>query len=616
MGSDYWNTDYWHSLDRSGGKENEVININPSQLGISRGIGDPLQGLKGNVFAGASRVELGFMGVGKGSRHSPTGWTPESVSRSEREDIRLLAKVNQVELSTHASPNVSLSGLTQQGFSEEQTEKALFEVKKAIEFAADTAGGGPVVLHAQEFPRSIAEHYKKEKFTQYPGEEEKAIIPLADERTGQLITLRRDIQVPEPVRDERTGEPIRDEEGKIKVVMKDFNYYENQFKKLTETEKKDKYNNNVGKYFYEQYQQRQIEQAEGQAEYYGDNVRKLEKAKEKFSKNINEYKETMKSAKDKEAAKSFIITSLVQQGIFPDPSKQADEFEKALKNPVEFLDKELKEVNRSLTGWREGEISARRQAVQTQEEGKRIKPIEEVGVERSAKAMARAALFGYNVEKSRKLERPIMISVENYEPELYGGHPQEMKKLIQEARKDMVEELTKKDSYALSEKEAREIAQDRIKMTFDVGHLNMWRKFFQGTDEEFKKWVNEQVDDLTKSKILGHVHITDNFGYHDEHLTPGEGTAPIKELLRKLEAKGYKGNIIAEPGGQPEGQLFKSLTGAWKLSNYPIYRIDSEQRSWTDIENSYFGRTGSPTFVVGDYAPSKDWTLWSETPLE
>jgi len=180
----------------------------------------------------------------------------------------------------------------------------------------------------------------------------------------------------------------------------------------------------------------------------------------------------------------------------------------------------------------------------------------------------------------------------------------------------MVKELTKKDGYDLSEKEAKEIAQDRIKMTFDIGHLNMWRKYFQGSDQEFKKWVDNQVEDLTKNKILGHVHITDNFGYHDEHLTPGEGTAPIKELLRKLEEKGYKGNIIAEPGGQPEGQLFKSLTGAWKLSNYPIYRVDSEQRSWTDIENSYFGRTGSPSFVVGDYAPSKDWTLWSETPLE
>ncbi|MBI2499147.1 hypothetical protein HYV88_02800 [Candidatus Woesearchaeota archaeon] len=606
MAESYWNTDYWHSLDRSSGKDKEVININPSQLGISHGIGDPLQGLKGNVFAGASRVELGFMGVGKGSRHSPTGWTPESVSKSEREDIRLLAKVNQIELSTHAAPSVSLSGLTKQGFSEEQQENALFEVKKAIEFAADTAGGGPVVLHAQEFPRSIAEYYKKEKFTQYPGEEEKAIIPLADERTGQLITLRRDIQVPEPVRDEKTGEPVRDEEGKIKVVMNDFNYYEGQFKKLTESDRKDKYNNNVGKYFFEQYQQRQIEQAEGQAEYYGERVRDLEKARVSLK---NMKKEVLEKAENKSYA-----TVLIAEKLRGMERLSPEEISELTKDPYAYLDNKIKDYDRSLTGMREGEISARRQAVQTQEESKRIKPIEEVGVKRSAEAMARAALFGYNIEKSRKLERPVMISVENYEPEIYGGHPQEMKKLIQEARKQMSNKLV--EEQQLSEKEAKEAAQDRIKMTFDVGHLNMWRKFFQGTDEEFKKWVNEQVDDLTKSKILGHVHITDNFGYHDEHLTPGEGTAPIKELLRKLEAKGYKGNIIAEPGGQPEGQLFKSLTGAWKLSNYPIYRVDSEQRSWTDIENSYFGRTGSPTFVVGDYAPSKDWTLWSETPLE
>lgn len=606
MAESYWNTDYWHSMDRSGGKENEVININPSQLGISHGIGDPLQGLKGNVFAGASRVELGFMGAGKGSRHSPTGWTPESVSRSEREDIRLLAKVNQVELSTHASPSVSLSGLTQQGFSEEQQEKALFEVKKAIEFAADTAGGGPVVLHAQEFPRSIAEHYKKEKFTQYPGEEEKAIIPLADERTGQLITLRRDIQVPEPVRDEKTNELVRDEEGKIKVVMKDFDYFEDKFKKLPESDRKDKYDNNVGKYFFNQYQQRQIEQAEGQAEYYGDRVREIEKTRESLN---NMKKEVLEKAENKDYVAGFIAERLGGMG-----KLSPEEVGELRKDPSTYLNNKIKELDRSLTGWREGEISARRQAVQTQEEGKRIKPIEEVGVERSAKAMARAALFGYNIEKSRNLERPVMISVENYEPEIYGGHPQEMKKLIQEARKQMSNNLI--EEQHLSEKEAKEIAQDRIKMTFDIGHLNMWRKFFQGTDQEFKKWVDEQVEDLTKSKILGHVHITDNFGYHDEHLTPGEGTAPIKELLRKLEAKGYKGNIIAEPGGQPEGQLFKSLTGAWKLSNYPIYRVDSEQRSWTEIENSYFGRTGSPTFVVGDYAPSKDWTLWSETPLE
>jgi len=80
MEESYWNTDYWHSMDRSKGKE-DIININPQQIGISHGIGDPLQGLKGNIFVGASKVELGFMGQKKGFRGQPTGWTPGSVSR-------------------------------------------------------------------------------------------------------------------------------------------------------------------------------------------------------------------------------------------------------------------------------------------------------------------------------------------------------------------------------------------------------------------------------------------------------------------------------------------------------------------------------------------------------
>ncbi|MEK6934538.1 MAG: TIM barrel protein [Nanoarchaeota archaeon] len=599
----YWDTDYWHSMDRVSGK-NDIIDINPSQFAISHGIGDPLQGLKGNIFVGASQVELGFMGQGKGSRSQPTGWTPESVSRSEREDIRQLAKINEVQLSIHATPNVAISGITEQGFNEAQSENALFEVKKAIEFAADTANGGPVVLHAQEFPRSIVEYYKEEKFTQYPREEKKAIIPLADSKTGQLVQLRRDIEIAEPVLDEK-GEPIRNEEGKIKVEMRDFDYYQDKFNKLSDKEKAN-YSNNVGKYFYSKHQQRQIEQAEGQAEYYDRTVKELEKDEIAF-RNIK--KEIFDKAKNKEYAADLIAERL---GGF---SKMTPEDIRELKkDPDKFMDTKIKDLQRTKEGWREGVISALRSAEETRNTISRIKPIEEVGVERSAEAIARAAMFGYNIEKQRRLDRPITIVPENWTPEVYGSHPKELKKLVQESRKEMVDMLVKERD--MSKKEAQEIAQERIKATFDIGHLNMWRKYFQGTDKEFKKWVDDQVEDLTKNKILGHVHITDNFGYHDEHLTPGEGTAPVKELLRKLEKKGYKGIIVAEPGGQPEGQLFRSLTGAFKVSNFPIYRVDSTQRSWTDVEGSYFGKTSGPTFVVGDYAPSKDWTLWSETPLE
>ena len=596
---DYWATDYWHSMDRSKGKD--IININPSQIGISHGIGDPLQGLKGNIFVGASKVELGFMGQGKGFRSQPTGWTPESVSMPEREAIRQLAKINEVELSTHATPNVAISGITEQGFSEEQRERALFEVKKAIDFAADTARGGPVVLHAQEFPRSIAETYKKEKFIQYPEEEKKAVLSLVDSETGRLTSLRRDIKIPEIIKDE-SGNPIRDENNKLRTEMKQFSSYEDEFKKLSQ-EEKNKYDNSIAKYFYAKFRISEKERLEADAEFYDERVRNAEKRE----KELKSLQETVKLSKNKE----YVIDLL------PEKFKEGlshEERIKLLKNPDEFFNSVLKDLNTEKRRFQEGSEGYSKQAFQIEHEINKIKPIEEYGIEKSAEAIARAALHGYDIEKKEKLERPITIVPENWTPEVYGSHPAELKKLIQESRKAMTG-LLMKDKH-LTQNEAEKIAQERIKATFDIGHLNMWRKYFQGSDKEFKQWVDEQVQDLLRNKIIGHVHLTDNFGYHDEHLTPGEGTAPIREFLQRLETEGYTGTIIGEPGGQPEGKIFQAMTGSWGLSNYPMYRLDGLARSWSDIEHSYFGQVEGPRFIVGETAPSKEWSLWSEVPLE
>ena len=124
----------------------------------------------------------------------------------------------------------------------------------------------------------------------------------------------------------------------------------------------------------------------------------------------------------------------------------------------------------------------------------------------------------------------------------------------------------------------------------------------------------KEVDQLTKDKIIGHVHINDNFGYEDIHIAPGQGNAPIKQFVDKITKEGYKGKMVVEAGGQREDESV--LSHAWKTLGSPIYRIDSIGSSWTEIAGSYFGRTGSPTYIVGDLAPSKDWTLWSETQLE
>src|SRR3989344_6203489 len=145
-------TDYWNSMDKA-----KELRIDPKQIGISHGIGEVGEGLKANIFRGASVVELGFFGQGKGFRSQPTGHTPESYGAAEREEMRQLAKINEVELSTHASPNIGTyaAGFQEGRFSDEGRENFLHEVERAVHFAADTAEGGPVVVHTGEFPRNV-----------------------------------------------------------------------------------------------------------------------------------------------------------------------------------------------------------------------------------------------------------------------------------------------------------------------------------------------------------------------------------------------------------------------------------------------------------------------------
>ena len=217
------------------------------------------------------------------------------------------------------------------------------------------------------------------------------------------------------------------------------------------------------------------------------------------------------------------------------------------------------------------------------------------------------------------------MAVENWDPNLYGSHPKELRELILESRKQMENRL--KTEQSMSESQAAKVAEEHIKATFDIGHANFWRKYFKrdpniSTEEHetrFKKWLMDNVRELTKEGIIGHVHLSDNFGWHDEHLTPGLGNAPIEEFVKEVsQGKDWKGKMIVEPGGQPEGLAHTALTGTWRQLNTPIYRIDASPTSWTEIENSYFANVGPATsHVVGEYVPFKDWSSWSsEIPLE
>ena len=97
-----------------------------------------------------------------------------------------------------------------------------------------------------------------------------------------------------------------------------------------------------------------------------------------------------------------------------------------------------------------------------------------------------------------------------------------------------------------------------------------------------------------------------------------------KEAVKIMKKYGYEGALTVEPGADASTDLgdFWGLMKTWKLFGSPVYgahgpaRADVPKATWSDIQYSYFGQTKAPYYIFGPYAPSQDWTLWSQTPFE
>ncbi len=583
---------------------------------------DALQNVVAKMREGASAVEIGFMGAGKGDIFSGR-IAPESIGREQREAIRELAKLNKVELTTHATVGITgTSGLTEQGFSDEARERNIIEIKRAIDFAADTAGGGPVVFHTGEWQRPIYKAGEKYggKFLAYPEEKEKAHIFFADKERGTIQAIPKDIRLWEPVVDEWGTDP---ETGKKTAVKYKYNsdgtikMKEMRYDDIVKQEQEKNPNLLPEEAFLQHHFDAEYKNSHAMALRYAKDAKDRENVLDKIKKAIPVWEEIEKNLPEEEKWR-FMQKEMDRTGygreletmglISPGEKKITSKFLKGL----------TKEMDKEILFEREYSISAGKQAENIKKQMTDLRPIEEVGMIKTADSVARTAMYAYDVEQKKGLSKPLYVAPENLFPETgFGGHPQELKEIVQKSRDKMVDLL--KIQKGMGDSEARGVANEHIKATFDIGHATTWRKFFQGSDKEFKDWVVGQVKDLVKTGIIGHVHIADNFGYYDEHLTPGEGIAPIKEMVEEIKKAGLKVSYTVEPGAQDPAKQYEALYGAWRLFGSNIYAAVAPggwTDTWTNVQNSYFGRTQSPNYIVGDIRPSEDWTLWSGVPLE
>jgi hypothetical protein len=127
-------------------------------------------------------------------------------------------------------------------------------------------------------------------------------------------------------------------------------------------------------------------------------------------------------------------------------------------------------------------------------------------------------------------------------------------------------------------------------------------------DKKFNEWVLGKTEKLIKDGIVGHIHISDNYGFHDEHLTAGDGNAPIREFIKQAKKSGFAEFIVESGSFNPN----ISLPDTWSHFGMDVFGYGRHipgftPNSFTDFRHGYFGHAGPPRYIFGEYGMSKEF---------
>lgn len=212
-----------------------------------------------------------------------------------------------------------------------------------------------------------------------------------------------------------------------------------------------------------------------------------------------------------------------------------------------------------------------------------FKPLDEFVIDKASDTFSNVAFKAF---KEFGSHAPI-ISLENH-PAGMGGitRAEELRKVIVESRSKFAQKL--KDE-GFSEKEAEKQAEKLIGATWDVGHINMIRKFGYTAEDTVKE--AEKIAPYVK-----HVHLSDNFGLDHTELPMGMGNVEMKKImeLRKGFEKAKKvietGNWFGPQGFSNQTPLRESL----RAFGSPVYSM-AMGPYWSGTANTsggYFGGYG------------------------
>ncbi|MFH1290815.1 MAG: TIM barrel protein, partial [Nanoarchaeota archaeon] len=195
-----------------------------------------------------------------------------------------------------------------------------------------------------------------------------------------------------------------------------------------------------------------------------------------------------------------------------------------------------------------------------------IKPLREFAVDKSSETFSNIA---FNAYKKFKDNAPI-VSVENPPAGMGLAQAEDLRDVVGESRKKLQKKLMEQER--LSEDAAKKQAEKLIGVTWDVGHINMIRKYGYSEDQ-----LEEQTKEI--APYVKHVHLSDNFGMEHTELPMGMGNVPTKRMMKMLKQYGKqfdKIKQVIETGTWFGPQAFGNRTPfAESLSSFgsPIYSM-------------------------------------------
>lgn len=228
-------------------------------------------------------------------------------------------------------------------------------------------------------------------------------------------------------------------------------------------------------------------------------------------------------------------------------------------------------------------------------------PIEKFATEKSAQTFGNAA---WNTYKEFKDKSPILV-IENPPAGFALSTGEDIKNIVVASRKQFINNAIKptdEGGLSMSEKEAERAAEKVIGATWDVGHINMLRKF------GYKK---EDIVAETKAvaPYVKHVHLSDNFGFEHTELPMGMGNVPLKEMMAKLGEKGFDANKIIEAGAWWQHFRSAPLQESLEAMGSPIYGMKMAPY-WSQASGLYQGYMSG---LEGNWLPQTNYETFGTT---